>query len=155
MCFWHLELGLLGRKLLHEGPLGLKPSKAFDMLKPHCNHCNYLKDLQNLKCKIFFWQISFAKPAVFTAGAGLHSCFSSFSEVVFYKPSGWEVYGGHNQLQLVEVAKSLFGHQALFDDVTHHHGFLQPVSMSLKFSKGIYIDSFRYTCRTQKFERVC
>lgn len=47
-------------------------------------------------------------------------------KVVFYKPSGWEVYGGHNQLQLMEVAQRLFGRRALFDDVAHHHGFLTP-----------------------------
>ena len=45
-------------------------------------------------------------------------------EAVFYKPPGWEVYGGHNQLQLVDAAQRLFGRRRLFEDVGHHHGFL-------------------------------
>lgn len=49
-------------------------------------------------------------------------------EVVFYKPSGWEVYGGHNEFQLVQLAKSWFGDRHLFNDLDHHHGFLLPGS---------------------------
>ena len=44
--------------------------------------------------------------------------------MVVRKLSGWEVYGGHNQLQLVEVVKELYGQRKLFADASHNHGFL-------------------------------
>ena len=41
-----------------------------------------------------------------------------------YKPRGWEVYGGHSRLQLVEFARNCFGHRPIFQKTGHHQGFL-------------------------------
>ena len=41
-----------------------------------------------------------------------------------YKPRGWEVYGGHSQLQLVAFLLEQYGARRIFRDASHHHGFL-------------------------------
>ncbi|CAK9098822.1 Pentatricopeptide repeat-containing protein At5g02860 [Durusdinium trenchii] len=72
-------------------------------------------------------ELPLAAPADVTEGAASPSAqlvADGQDHAVFYKPPGWEVYGGHNQLQLVDAAQRLFGRRRLFEDVGHHHGFL-------------------------------
>ncbi|CAE7938800.1 TRAP1, partial [Symbiodinium sp. KB8] len=43
---------------------------------------------------------------------------------VVHKPDGWEVYGAHVKLQLLEFVQGMFGRAPIFQDPGHNYGFL-------------------------------
>ena len=55
-----------------------------------------------------------------------------------FKPSGWEVYGGHSRLQLVTFIQSRFGNRRIFEDAQHHFGFLHRLDVP---SSGLIVCS--------------